>query len=1152
MRKRMATTMRNETRVLHGFEEAAGQEKEQYRLTLVQLKDWGTFQDAHKMRVSPDGHLILGRSGSGKTTLLDAHATLIAPKMWLDYNAAARETGERKKDRTVVGYLRGAFNSGISEKELTTEFLRKPNTWSIIAETYENGMGASLTLAVVLWVKGENASEVRRYFIAPRFLDIQELGFIGEVLGESDSETRAIRRRLAPDIQMFDDYSSYGSRLRTVFAIDDEQAVKLLVRTMSARNVGDLNEFIRENMLDPPETIALAKAAARGCQELFDARAAIALASRQIAALAPVRARDEERRREQRLVSDLSSELLYFDGFANAVLTELYTDELKDAEAKLAKTESVHRGTQELLDDKRRFRETVVSEIELKGGKALNELERERDAAIQERNSRHRARTQIESLCSAVEVGLPSMAASFHELQQAMAEKAARLMPKGAEYEKLFSRHIECRERRGKLEARIRDLREEIANYESRIGNIEPSLVRVREVICSALGLESASLPFAGELIQVLPEEHAWRHSIELAFRNLSSTLLVSEQDHKRVAAYLDSTSTGKKIAYLRMTNHPGNDHRLSGEEHHVVSKLELKSCAQESWLRGWIMDRLPYICVEDMEELHLAEKAITRAGLIKENRYLHVKDDRPFGQGQWSLGFSNTEKVDFLKNGLQELAVEYEESQRQTDEAEDDLEKAVELSSSCTKIAEAEWERIDVAEIARMIDELSSRIEVFRREHIDLATLKEHEQKLKAEIHELETRSGHESEEIGALKSKIEEISQRISGYRNSDALADADMSNRIRERIGASDNAEKLLRLGGVKDRESSLQGIRQKVYNDPIATARKNVEVASTDIVNKLEAFKNAAENAVLASDITGSTIDRVDDYLAILETLEREALPSAQERFRRHMREQARNNFLMLAQRLRHDETEISDRLESVNKVLRQSIYDRHAGSTTYVLIADANRNLAEVDEFYQDIKSATTNTLVPDDTSDEVQFEIIAKLVKRIESEEPADRRWRDLVLDVREHKEFRVYEYVRGQSGAADAMIQAFQGGAGKSGGQRQKLAATCLAAALRYQLGGEDMRLPLFSTIVIDEAFSKTDSEYTDTILATFKNFGFQMILSTPLKTINACMKHIRGATMVSIANRNRSQLDDIPYDIERKRLDVPGMPSPADGASR
>src|SRR5205814_1260128 len=83
---------------------------------------------------------------------------------------------------------------------------------------------------------------------------------------------------------------------------------------------------------------------------------------------------------------------------------------------------------------------------------------------------------------------------------------------------------------------------------------------------------------------------------------------------------------------------------------------------------------------------------------------------------------------------------------------------------------------------------------------------------------------------------------------------------------------------------------------------------------------------------------------------------------------------------------------------------------------------------------------------------EERFVVLSTLVKKIASQETIDKNWRSLVLDVRQHVEF-----VAKELDSDDREVEIYRSGAGKSGGQRQKLAATCLAAALRYQLGGQD-----------------------------------------------------------------------------------------------
>lgn len=146
------------------------------------------------------------------------------------------------------------------------------------------------------------------------------------------------------------------------------------------------------------------------------------------------------------------------------------------------------------------------------------------------------------------------------------------------------------------------------------------------------------------------------------------------------------------------------------------------------------------------------------------------------------------------------------------------------------------------------------------------------------------------------------------------------------------------------------------------------------------------------------------------------------------------------------------------------------------------------------------------------------------------------KRWRETVLDVRQHVEFIGREI--DESGVE---VEIYRSGAGKSGGQRQKLATTCLAAALRYQLGGNDHGVPMYAPVVLDEAFDKADNEFTALAMNIFTNFGFQMVVATPLKSVMTLEPFIGGACFVDISDRRVSGVLLIEYDGDRQRLKLP-----------
>src|SRR5688572_6741377 len=80
----------------------------QFRLVRIQTFNWGTFSGLHDFTIPERGYLFVGPSGSGKSTILDAHAALLTPPKWVEFNVAAREADKHGKDRSLVSYLRGA------------------------------------------------------------------------------------------------------------------------------------------------------------------------------------------------------------------------------------------------------------------------------------------------------------------------------------------------------------------------------------------------------------------------------------------------------------------------------------------------------------------------------------------------------------------------------------------------------------------------------------------------------------------------------------------------------------------------------------------------------------------------------------------------------------------------------------------------------------------------------------------------------------------------------------------------------------------------------------------------------------------------------------------------------------------------------------
>jgi uncharacterized protein YPO0396 len=287
---------------------------------------------------------------------------------------------------------------------------------------------------------------------------------------------------------------------------------------------------------------------------------------------------------------------------------------------------------------------------------------------------------------------------------------------------------------------------------------------------------------------------------------------------------------------------------------------------------------------------------------------------------------------------------------------------------------------------------------------------------------------------------------------------------------------------------------------------------------------------------------ATLASAPDFLAKLQRLEHDNLPAYEERFFELLQSQSHQNLAALSQFLRLARNTILDRLALVNDSLSRAEFN--AG--TFLRIDPNDRQLEEVREFKQNLDRVLDHAWTNDRERAEERFLVLRNLVERLGSQDTELRRWREAVLDVRLHVEF-----IGREVDAQGVQVEIYRSGAGKSGGQRQKLATTCLAAALRYQLGGQDSGLPLYAPVILDEAFDKADSEFTTLAMNIFTNFGFQMIVATPLKSVMTLEPFIGGACFVDITDRRNSGVLLIEYDVERQRLRLPNGPDDSAAAA-
>ena len=246
--------------------------EEQFRAVRLQVHNWGTFSGFNDIPIAEEGFLFVGASGSGKSTLLDAFSQLLIPPRWVDFNAAAHETGGKVKgDRSIVSYVRGAWSELQTDAGVTTQYLREETTASGLALTFRNAR-RTVTLLQVFWIRGKlnGVGDVKRLY----------------AVVERDVDLKALKLDLG-DARCSDLFPPYETAFTALLGIKSSLALKLLHKTQSAKNLGDLNEFLRNFMLDEPRTYAIAARLVDEFVELEASHRAVVAANAQIRVLSP-------------------------------------------------------------------------------------------------------------------------------------------------------------------------------------------------------------------------------------------------------------------------------------------------------------------------------------------------------------------------------------------------------------------------------------------------------------------------------------------------------------------------------------------------------------------------------------------------------------------------------------------------------------------------------------------------------------------------------------------------------------------------------------------------------------------------------------------------------------------------------------------------
>lgn len=1101
---------------------AASDELAGFRLQRLEVYNWGTFdQSVWALDAGCENTLLTGDIGSGKSTLVDAITTLLVPPQRVAYNKAA---GAEARERSLRSYVLGYYKSERSDGGHAARpvALRDASSFSVVLGVFRNaGYDQVVSLAQVFWLRDSGAPPARLYLVAdvPLSITADFSGFGGDI--------KQLRRRLRERGAIegpFDSFPPYEAAFRRRFGIDNPQALELFHQTVSMKSVGNLTDFVREHMLEAFEVAPRIEALIAHFEDLNRAHEAVLRARDQIERLRPLVADCNEHGEVQaqgRHWRDCRGGLrVHFAGIKAGLLErrlDRIAEERARGEAREAQQDSERRRQQG-------ERDLLKTAIAANGGDRLERL----GAEIAERTQeRQKARDRAERYAVlAAQLGLPSAT----DLDAFLANRRAaveRLAAMQGEEAALQNDSIEQSVQLRTLRAEHERLEVELASLRQRRSNIDARQIEIRAALCSALAIDESAVPFAGELIQVREEEAAWEGVAERLLHNFGLSLLVPDALYARIAEWVDGTRLRGRLVYYRVRI----DQRAAAPElqsDSLLRKLEIRPDSEfYPWLEQELARRFDYVCCDSLERFRREHQAVTRAGQIKAGGQRHEKDDRHRldDRSRYVLGWSNAGKIRALENraasleremqGVGERIAGLQRRLRALGEERTGLDQITVF----TDFDELDWQRV-ASLIAALEDErraLEASSDTLKTLNAQLATL---EQQI------VETES-----QLAVTRAELVRFDERATQAQRAldDCHAQCDQCPEAER--AALDTALAPLRTEALGDQQITVEScdnrereMREWLQAKIDAQDRRLQRLEQRILV----AMQDYRRDYPLETQEVDARLEAAGDYRQMLEQLEADDLPRFAERFKALLNENTIREVAGFQSMLKSERQTIQERIDRINR----SLADIEYNPGRYIqLEREANQD-AEIRDFQQQLRACIEGSLTGSEEEQyaESKFLQVKQIIDRFRGREGTtelDRRWTRKVTDVRNWFQFAASE--RWLEDGSE--YEHYTDSGGKSGGQKEKLAYTVLAASLAYQFGLEwgAVRSRSFRFVVIDEAFGRGSDESARYGLQLFRRLHLQLLIVTPLQKIHIIEPFVASVGFVHNPEGRDSQLRNL-----------------------
>ncbi|MHB1163709.1 MAG: ATP-binding protein [Candidatus Nanopelagicales bacterium] len=1074
------------------------------RLLRFEAHNWGTFdRQVWRLDVGGGNTLLTGQIGAGKSTIVDGLAILFNPPSQVSFNLAA---GADRKERSLRTYVLGAHRNLHDDATggSRPEFLRRAaGTQSSLLAVFGTASGRRVTIGMFLRFVNEASSPTWTYLLADADLAISD-----HLTGHRD--TKAMRQHLRSlGVTLFESYGDYARAMTRSLGLKSQAALGLFNQTVAMKSVGNLTEFVRKHMLDAPDVAASIEQMLSHYADLTRAHDLVVDAREQIEALdAVARASSELDGHDQRLAANTDATDA-IRPYVDATRVGLLTAAVEGLDRRIPELEGAKADAARRIASLDSRAQELRFQVRTSGGADLALADRDVTDARSRLEQVTARRGELEADATTVGIPAPADASGFSRFT---AEVAARDGELRRQRSLDLVRQGEIVSALSRTKGELAALDAELAEAAQRASNVPTELAALRDRIAGAVGVDPGSLPFVGELLAVAEAETGWEAAIERLTRPFALSLLVPDELRSDVAAFVDDHHLGQRLVYYPVPD--GSRAAGAPAPGSVAAKLRVRPATRfTTWVSGEVARRFVHACVADAAGLAGHERAVTRAGQVRDGAR-REKDDRHRADDRrrYVLGWDTASRRAALQASRPGLVAA-------VDQADAAL-RAEQDSGEARRLVELALARLSGAREFSPIDVAGAKAE--------LAAALAHRDRLRSDPR------------LADLTARLERVEGELEGARGASEELSGELTATSRE---ASRLRAHLARLG-------SPAVVLEKLATDLLTESVRSAGPAPLDVdgcdaweerirlsvtrrSSNILGQRNAAASVLVAAvgryaarwpahvvDVdTGHESARVD-LLARRRSLVTDDLPRFEREFREQLERHAIHNIAVFARRLDNDAAAIRTRVAAINDALADVDYQP---GTLIALTVEPTRDL-QVREFRAQLRDITADAV--GDPYSEGRFVRVRTLLDRFAGRSDhadEDARWTRHVADVRNWFAFAAEERTRDEG----VVVEHYSDSDGKSGGQKERLAYTILAASLAYQYGLADPQAApdAFRFAMIDEAFGRGSDDSTRFGLDMFERLGLQLLVVTPLQKIHTIEPYVEAVGYVEMKG-DRSRL--------------------------